>query len=68
MEDIKPWYTSKTVWGGIIAVGAGVAGAFGVAISPADQAHLSDIVVVIATSIGGLLAIVGRIKASKAVK
>lgn len=68
MDETKSWYMSKTVWGGLIAVAAGAAGAFGYTIAPDDQAQIVDAVVVVATVIGGLLAVFGRVKASKAVK
>lgn len=68
MDETKSWYMSKTVWGGLIAVAAGAAGAFGYTIAPDDQAQIVDAVVVVATVVGGLLAVFGRVKASKAVK
>lgn len=68
MDETKPWYMSKTVWGGLIAVAAGAAGAFGYTIAPDDQAQIVDAVVAVATVVGGLLAVFGRVKASKAVK
>ena len=67
MENEKSWYLSKTVWGGLIAVAAGIAGAFGLTIAPEDQAAIADAIVVVASVGGGLLAVFGRIKASKAV-
>lgn len=68
MDETKSWYMSKTVWGGLIAVVAGAAGAFGYTIAPDDQAQIVDAVVAAATVVGGLLAVFGRVKASKAVK
>ena len=68
MDETKSWYMSKTVWGGLIAVAAGAAGAFGYTIAPDDQAQIVDAVVVAATVVGGLLSVFGRVKASKAVK
>lgn len=68
MDETKSWYMSKTVWGGLIAVAAGAAGAFGYTIAPDDQAQIVDAVVAVATVAGGLLAVFGRVKASKAVK
>jgi len=63
----KPWYQSKTVWGGIIAVAAGILSVFGKNISPEMQQFMTDQAVQIATGIaaavGGVLAIYGRIKA-----
>lgn len=61
----KAWYMSKGVWGGIIAIAAAVAGAFGIVVSPEDQASLTEAAVVVAGGVGGALAIVGRVMASK---
>jgi len=67
MTNTKPWYTSKAVWGGIVAAAAGVASLAGHELSPETQAFLADQAVAIATSVativGGVLAIYGRIKA-----
>lgn len=68
MDETKSWYMSKTVWGGLIAVAAGAAGAFGYTVAPDDQAQIVEAIVAIATVGGGLLAVFGRVKASKAVK
>lgn len=68
MNDIKNWWQSKTIWGGIITVFAVILGAFGYALSGDDQFALVEIVSTIGGAIGGLLAIYGRVKASKAVK
>ncbi len=74
MDQTKSWYASTTIWGGAVAAVAGVAGIFGYSITPADQAALSDSigqVVTLVTSVsalgGGLLAIWGRVRASKVV-
>lgn len=68
MNDIKNWWQSKTIWGGIITVLAVALGAFGYTLSGDDQIALVEIVSTIGGAIGGLLAIYGRVKASKAVK
>ncbi|MBX3524569.1 MAG: hypothetical protein KF904_00020 [Rhodoblastus sp.] len=74
MEEQKSWYASTTIWGGAVAAVAGLAGIFGYTISPADQAALSDSIgqiVTLVTSVsalgGGLLAIWGRVRASKTI-
>ena len=68
MMDNKAWYTSKAVWGGLIAIGAAVAGGFGVVIDTDTQGQMADLIVVGVGAIGGLLAIYGRIKAEKPIK
>lgn len=68
MDESKGWYASKAVWGGIVAVGASVAGVFGYSIAPADQEQIVLAATGVAGIIGGLVSIYGRIKATKAVK
>ena len=66
-ENNKSWWASKTVWGGLMALVAGVAGVFGYQLLPADQAALIDGGAALAASIGGIIAIWGRVKASKGI-
>ena len=66
--DGKEWYKSKTVWGGLIAVGAAVASGFGVVVDADTQSQISDLIVVGIGAIGGLIAIYGRVKAGKTIK
>nr|WP_321270474.1 hypothetical protein [uncultured Tolumonas sp.] len=61
--ESKPWYQSKTIWGGVIAVGAAVGGAFGLHIDASTQAGIADACVVLGGGVGGLLAIFGRLTA-----
>ena len=42
MNDSKPWFMSRTIWGALIAVSASVGGAFGIMISEQEQANLTD--------------------------
>lgn len=63
----KHWYESKGVWGGIIAMLAAIAGAFGYAVDAEAQASIVELITVIVGGVGGLLAIVGRIKAERKV-
>lgn len=64
----KKWYESKAVWGGLIAVLAAVAGAFGVDISAQEQSALADHALEFVGAAGGVLAIYGRIKADGRIK
>lgn len=61
--ESKPWYQSKTIWGGVIAVGAAVGGAFGLHIDASTQAGIIDACVVLGGGVGGLLSIIGRVTA-----
>lgn len=67
MEDFKSIFASKTVWGAIIAIGAGVAGIFGYSIGAEDQASLVELGVSVVASVGGVIAMFGRVKATKRV-
>ena len=66
--DKKAWYASKAVWGGLIAVGAAVAGGFGVVVDADTQSQIADFIVIGVGAVGGLLAIYGRVKAGKSIK
>ena len=65
MNDFKSIFASKTFWGGAMAALAGILGLFGYSLLPEDQALLVDGGAAIAASIGGVIAIWGRVKASK---
>lgn len=61
MEDTKHFLASKTFWGGLIAVVAGLAGFLG--IEPQQLPSADEIVAVI----GGVIAIVGRFTAKSVI-
>ncbi|MBG0809868.1 hypothetical protein IY145_10805 [Methylosinus sp. H3A] len=74
MEETKPWYLSRGVVGGAVSAVAGAAQLAGYTLTPADQAALIDgatqayqLVFGVGSLVGGLIAIWGRIKASKAI-
>lgn len=61
--ESKPWYQSKTIWGGAVAVGAAIGGVFGLPLDPATQQGLVEVLCVLGGGVGGLLAIIGRLQA-----
>jgi hypothetical protein len=65
MDDLKPWWASRTIWASIIAVVAVIAGYFRYDIAPADQASLVDAITTGVGVVAGLIAIVTRIGATK---
>lgn len=65
MSEIKSLLASKTIWGALIAVFAGVLSLAGYSISADDQASLLELAAGLASTTGGAFAIYGRIKASK---
>ena len=64
----KPWWQSKTIWGGAVAVGAGLAGLFGVDIDASTQDGIVQNILSVASGVGGLIAIYGRLKAEQSVR
>lgn len=65
MFDSKGILASKTVWGGLIAVGGAVLGMFGFTVVEGDTAGLMTHIDSIVVAVGGILAIYGRIVATK---
>lgn len=66
--NVKTWYKSRTIWGGIVAISSGlVSAAFGVHLDASIQQSIVDYAVNYGPSagcmVGGLVAIYGRIKA-----
>ena len=63
MEQSKPWYKSKTVWGGIVALLAGIAGIFGYSVGEEAQATVVESLLAVGSAVGGLIAVYGRVTA-----
>ena len=64
MIEDKPWYLSRTVWAGLVALFLSLAEAFGLVSETVDQGALTDILLQLATAIAGLIAVFGRIGAT----
>lgn len=54
MEELKPWWTSKAIWTGVVGSIWGLAGAIGVLPDNLSQADVLNLVLA-ATGIGGVL-------------
>jgi hypothetical protein len=65
MTDVKGFFESRTVWGGLIAFLSGVAAVIGYSVTPEDQNTLVSVITGGTGTFGAVLAIYGRIKASK---
>lgn len=65
MEEFKGIFASRTVWGGLLALLAGLAGLFGYTVTPEDTATLTELLASVGSAVGGIVAIYGRIRASK---
>lgn len=63
MNGTKVWWQSKTVWGSIIALLAGVATLAGVKLDATLQDQLAELIVGAANVVGGIVAWYGRAKA-----
>ena len=61
MNGSKNWWQSEGVWGGLAALLAGVAGMMGWEIGATE---INDMLLSAMALIGGVLAIIGRIKAT----
>ncbi len=67
MKNAKPWYASKTIWGSLIAMFAGIGSAFGLDIDASTQAGLVDGTLKVVAAAGSLLAIYGRFSANSSI-
>lgn len=68
MNDTKPWYSSITVWASLVQIAVGLAVSFGVVDSAAGTQIATDLpglLVGVAASGTGILALVGRVRATK---
>lgn len=65
MNEVKSLFASKTFWGALVAVAAGVLGLFGYTVTPEDEMWLVDSIAGVAAIAGGLVAVYGRIRTSK---
>jgi hypothetical protein len=63
--DTKSALRSRAVWGGLVAGLSGVAGLFGVVIDPGTQHALVEIALAGGALVGGVVAVWGRLRATK---
>ena len=63
MNDFKPWYASKTIWGSIVALLAAVASAFGVEIDQQMQTTFVETALQLVAVGGSVVAVFGRMTA-----
>lgn len=67
-DDAKAWYRSRTVWGALVAILASLANAAGVEVTAGDEGELADLLVAAVGTVGGLVALYGRISARRRVR
>lgn len=65
MDQVKSWLQSKTVWAGIIAALSAVLGLFNINFGAEDQTAILDAVWNIVSAISGVVAVWGRVTATK---
>lgn len=65
--DTKSWWQSTTIWAGLVTVISFVAGLFGYQIAEGDQQALITTISGAVGGVAGLIAIWGRVKASKTI-
>jgi hypothetical protein len=65
MTDTKSWYLSRTVWASVVTILLSVAGLVGVSIDAINPEGLTDALLQAATVIAGIVAIVGRLAATR---
>ncbi len=63
MDDIKPWYLSRTVWASVATVATAAGGLFGLPFTDLDNSALTDTMLQIATAVAGVVALWGRLSA-----
>lgn len=63
MDEIKPWYQSKTVWGAVITLASMAAACAGIEVDDPDRQALTELLVVTGGAVGGILSLVGRLVA-----
>jgi uncharacterized membrane-anchored protein len=68
MEETKTILQSRAFWGGLVAVLSGVAGMIGYTVDADTQEGVVGLIMAIVGGVGGLLAIYGRVKATKKIK
>lgn len=62
------WWKSQAIWGGLVAVAAPILGALGYVLSPEDAQAIATALVGLASAVGGLLAIYGRLTTTRPIK
>ena len=68
MEGIKSFLSSKTIWGAILAVTSSVLGMVGYTFGADEQQALIEIITTIGTGVGSIIAMYGRVVATKQIK
>jgi hypothetical protein len=65
MDDAKPWYLSRTIWASLVTVLLAVAGMAGLPVAVVDGGALAEAIVQALTAVLGVVAILGRLNATR---
>ncbi len=65
MIETKSWYLSRTVWASVVGIILSVAGLVGVGIEAINPEGLTDAFLQAATAIAGIIAVIGRLAATR---
>jgi hypothetical protein len=68
MESTKAWYQSRTIWGALVAVFAALFSVAGLDLPAGLHGELAEGLVTVAGGIGGLVALYGRLSATRAIR
>ncbi|MBO0128288.1 hypothetical protein [Agrobacterium sp. OT33] len=68
MDNTKAWYQSRTIWGALIAVFAPLFSIAGLDLPAGLHGELAEGLVAVAGGIGGLIALYGRLSATRAIR
>lgn len=64
MIETKPWYLSRTIWASLVTVFLAAANYAGLAAAGLQPDALTDAALSLATTISGLIALLGRLQAT----
>lgn len=63
MNNTKPWYMSRTIWAALVSTGASIGAFLGIETDAALRADLTDQLLQLIATLGGIAAIYGRFTA-----
>ncbi len=64
MDGMKPWYLSRTIWASLVTVVLAIGGMAGLSVAEIDGGALTEAIVQGVTALAGIVAILGRLKAT----
>lgn len=63
MEEVKPWYLSRTIWASVVVIVTSIAGLFGFTFDDAEMTELVDGIMQAVVAVAALVALIGRLAA-----